>query len=180
MGLEANQAVRTVLSIWLLLAGLEARAVVPPFSEVLIRWDAVSATNQILGYRVYIIDGVTGVTNYAGFTVSNRFTLTNITATPQRWFVTTTNPGNESVPCFMSPFKPESPSNLTPTTSVFKVTPPVSFERSTDLVNWHERFRLFKPDSNGVQIVMQTVTPDMPFAFYRLRPNPTPASPPMP
>lgn len=171
---------RTILSILLLLAGLDARAVVPPFQSVTLTWNAVSATNQVLGYRFYLIDGVTGATNYVGMTVSNRFTLTNVTATPQRWFVTTTNPGNESVPCFMEPFKPEPPELLKPVTTTFRFAPPAILERSSDLSLWTERFRLFTPDSNGVQLVSQTITPTEPFMFYRLRPVANLTPPPLP
>lgn len=171
---------RIFLFILLLLAGLEVRAVVPPFQTVVLTWDAVSATNQMLGYRFYLIDGVTGATNYVGMTVTNRFTLTNVTATPQRWFVTTTNPGNESVPCFMAPFRPEPPEILKPVSTTFRFQPPGIMERSSDLAFWNERFRLFNPDSNGMMVVSQTINPIEPFMFYRIRPALNLTPPPLP
>lgn len=172
---------RTLLALLsILFAAFCSQAVVPPFQTVVITWDAVSATNQILGYRVYIIDGVSGATNYAGMSVSNRFTLTNVTATPQRWFVTTTNPGNESLPCFMAPFKPEPPEILRPVSTTFRFAPPAIVERSTDLALWNERFRIFAPGTNGEQLIAQTVNPDAPFMFYRARAVPNLQPPPLP
>lgn len=171
---------KTILSILLLLAGLNVRAVVPPGQAVTLTWDAVSPTNQILGYRFYVIDSVLGLTNYVGMTVSNRFTLTNVTDYPQRWFVTTTNPGHESLPCFMAPFVPEAPAILRPVSTTFRFQTPAIVERTTDLVTWNERFRLFPPGSNGVQTLVQTVNPGAPFMFYRARPVPGLIPPPLP
>lgn len=174
---------KTILALLLLCAFAplrEAAAVVPPFQTVTLTWDAVSATNQIIGYRFYLIDGVTGATNYVGQSVTNRFTLTNVTATPQRWFVTTTNPGNESAPCFMEPFKPEPPALLRPVSTTLRFTPPAAIERTTDLVLWNERLRLFPPGTNGEQVLVQTVNPSEPFTFYRARAMPAAAPPPLP
>lgn len=161
-------------------APLRLSAVVPPFQNVTLTWDAPSATNQILGYRFYLIDGVTGATNYVGQSVTNRFTLTNVTATPQRWFVTTTNAGRESDPCFMEPFKPDPPTDLRPvSTTLMGVPLPGTIEGSTDLATWDTRLRLSAPASNTITLT-HTLRPAEPLMFWRARSITAVTPPPLP
>jgi len=169
---------RTLLLTILVASTIWCRAEVAPNQTVALAFDYPQP-----GTVTFYIRATNGPTvNVIGVTTNVTFTWTNVTPLPWRLGVTASNLWGESrssAPLIL-PAVPQEPTNLRPVTTTFKVTPPVVFERTTDLANWNERFRLFKPDSNGVQIVMQTVTPDMPFAFYRLRPNPVIGQPPKP
>lgn len=167
---------RTLLAIGIGIWAMSARAEVPPQQDVTLTWDYANPA----GFIFYLKDTTGLVTNVVGVvTNATSLTLSNVIAGPHHYSVTASNMWGESDPSvpFITPQKPVTPSNLKPVSTMFKVTPPASFETTTDLVNWRERFRLFKPDSNGVQIVSQTVRPDNPFAFYRIRTTPTPVLP---
>lgn len=169
---------RAILVAWcmLLVAGFGLRAEVPPVQAVTLAWDYAAPTGMV--FRVK--DRVGPVTNIvAVVTGATQVTLTNVLAGPHDWSVTASNMWGESDPSvpFVTPAKPVTPTNLKPISTTFKVQTPASFEKTQDLISWEERFRLFKPDSNGVQVVMQTLQPGEPFAFYRYRPTALPLVP---
>lgn len=156
----------------LLVAGFGLRAEVAPVQTVTARWPY---PGDLSGVTFYIKDSVGIVTNVIAV-VSNATTVTlsNLVAGPHNLFVTASNFWGETEPSkpFITPSKPVTPGQLQPISTTFRVTPPVSFEKTEDLISWDERFRLFKPDSNGVQVVMQTIRPTETFEFYRIRSEP--------
>lgn len=163
----------TILLAWL---HVTARAEVPPVQTLAMTWDYANP----VGMTFYLRDRVGIVSNVVAVVKdTNVVTLTNVIAGPHNWSVTASNMWGESDPSvpFLTPTKPETPGQIRPLSTMFKFKPPVSFETTSDLILWNERFRLFKPDSNGVQVVMQTVRPDNPFQFYRVRPTPMPGMP---
>jgi len=162
----------------LLFLTLTLKAEVPPFQTVNLAFDYPNAGNVTFYLRATNGPLVTVI----GVTTNVAFTWENVTPLSWKLGVTASNiwgESNPSIPLIL-PAPPSIPTNLRPLTTTFKVLSPVSFERSSDLSNWDERFRLFRPDSNGVQIVMQTITPRDPFMFYRVRPNPVIGQPPYP
>lgn len=152
------------------------RAEVPPVQTVTLAWDYASPTGMVF----FIKDRIGVVTNVVAIvTNATTITLSNVIAGPHNWSVTASNMWGESDPSvpLITPAKPITPGPLRPISTSFRVTPPVSFEKTEDLISWDERFRLFRPDSNGVQVVMQTIHPGEPFAFYRVRPEARPGLP---
>lgn len=163
------------LAFWVL--GLAAcRAEVPPVQTVTLAWDYASPTGMVF----FIKDRIGIMTNVVAV-ISNAtsVTISNVIAGPHNWSVTASNMWGESDPSvpLITPAKPITPGPLRPISTSFRVVPPVSFEKTSDLISWDERFRLFKPDSNGVQVVMQTIRPEEPFTFYRVRATPMPGMP---
>jgi hypothetical protein len=162
----------------LLASTIWCRAEVAPLQTVNLAFDYPSP-----GTVTFYIRATNGPTaQVIGVTTNTTFSWTNVTPLAWRLGVTASNiwgEGNASSPLIL-PSAPSTPSNLRPVTTSFRVVPPVTFERSMDLANWNERFRIFLPQSNGVQVVMQTVTPDSPFAFYRVRALPQIGKPPVP
>lgn len=156
---------------------LWCRAEVPPFQSSVIQWDHVAASNNAIGYRVYIIDGLSGQTNYVGFTNGNRFIIENATTSPQRWFITTTNLGMESDPCFPNMFKPSSPEVTRQISTTIKTVVPGIVESSLDLQNFSESFR-FNVPSNNSQTIIYKHYPNEPAKFFRTRVLPPSYQPP--
>lgn len=168
---------RLILAI-LIASALWSRAEVAPNQTVNLAFDYPQP-----GTVTFFIRATAGAaTSVIGVTTNIAFAWTNVTPLAWRLSVTASNIWGESTPStpLFLPQPPAQPTNLRPITTTFKVTPPVSFERTTDLAQWGERFRLFKPDSNGVMIVMQTIMPSEPFSFYRIRPTPQIGQPPFP
>lgn len=166
---------RIALTI-LLMATVWCRAEVPPVQTVTLAWDYASPTGMVF----YIKDRIGVVTNVVSIvTNATTITISNVIAGPHNWSVTASNMWGESDPSvpLITPAKPVTPGPLRPISTTFRVMPPVSFEKTQDLISWEERFRLFKPDSNGVQVVMQTIRPEEPFTFYRVRPEAKPGMP---
>lgn len=152
-------------------------AEVPPQQTLTFAWDAPTNTPGPFTYKMYKVQD--GVTNFLWSTTNTTGTVSNLTPTAFRVFVTASNERGESDPSIpvVLPAFPNPPTKLKPISTTFRVVPPVSFEKTEDLISWDERFRLFRPDSNGVQIVMQTIRPGEPFAFYRVRPEARPGMP---
>lgn len=170
---------RAFIVTWCMLqvAGLALHAEVPPFQSVTFEWDAPTNTAGPFTYRLYKVQD--GVTNLVVTTTNTTGTVSNMTPTAFRVFVTAGNERGESDPSIpvVRPAFPQPPTKLKPVSTSFRVVPPMSFEKTADLLSWEERFRLFRPDSNGVQVVMQTIQPGEPFTFYRVRPEPRPGMP---
>lgn len=155
---------------------LSLRAEVPPFQTIRATWDYSNPT----GFVFYVKQRVGIATNtIAVVTNANSVAISNVVPSQYEWSVTASNMWGESDPSvpFITPAKPVTPGQLRPISTSFRVVPPVSFEKTADLLSWEERFRLFKPDSNGFQVVMQTIQPGEPFTFYRVRPEPRPGMP---
>lgn len=152
-------------------------AEVPPQQSLTFAWEAPTNTAGPFTYRMYKVQD--GLTNLLWSTTNTTGTVSNLTPTAFRVFVTASNERGESDPSIpvVLPAFPNPPTKLKPVSTMFRVKPPVSFEKTVDLMAWEERFRVFVPDSNGVQIVMQTIRPGEPFAFYRARPDPRPGLP---
>lgn len=152
-------------------------AEVPPQQSLTFAWDAPTNTPGPFTYKMYKVQD--GVTNLLWSTTNTTGVVSNLTPTAFRVFVTASNERGESDPSIpvVQPAFPQPPTKLKPISTTFRVTPPVAFEKTSDLIAWDERFRLFKPDSNGVQVVMQTIRPEDGFAFYRVRPEPRPGLP---
>ena len=167
---------RAFLSI--LLLACNAWAVVPPFQTVNLAFDYTNA-----GTVTFYIRATNGPSiEVIGVTTNTTFIWTNVTPLSWRLGVTASNMWGESNPStpLILPSAPQVPSNLRPVTTSFRFAPPGIMERTADLANWNERFRLFAPDSNGVQLVSQTITPSEPFMFYRLRTVANLTPPPLP
>lgn len=164
------------LALVCLSACFMARAEVAPSQTIRLAWDYANPT----GFVFYVKQRVGLATNtIAVVTNANQVTISNVVPSQYEWSVTASNMWGESDPSvpFITPAKPVTPGQLRPISTTFRVVPPVSFEKTADLLSWEERFRLFKPDSNGVQIVMQTIRPEEGFTFYRVRATPTPGAP---
>lgn len=161
---------RALLAIVVWGFALWASAEVPPIQTIRAEWNYANPT----GFVFYVKQRVGLATNtIAVVTNANQVTLSNVVPSQYEWSVTASNMWGESDPSvpFITPAKPVTPGQLKPIASMFRVVPPVSFEKTADLISWEERFRLFKPDSNGVQVVMQTIRPKEAFTFYRVRPE---------
>lgn len=159
--------------IILLAATMWCRAEVAPLQTVNLAFDY-----PLPGTVTFYIRATNGPTaQVIGVTTNTTFSWTNVTPLAWRLGVTASNvwgEGNSSSPLLL-PSAPATPSNLRPASTSFRFSTPTVLERSTDLANWTERFRLYSPDTNGQQLLVQTVTPSEPFQFYR-----TKAAPPMP
>lgn len=158
------------------LVQLVTRAEVPPQQTIKAQWDYANPTGLVF----YVKQRVGIFTNtIAVVTNANQVTISNVVPSQYEWSVTASNMWGESDPSvpFITPGKPVTPGQLKPVSTTFRVKPPVAFEKTSDLIAWDERFRLFKPDSNGVQVVMQTIRPTETFGFYRIRPEPRPGLP---
>jgi hypothetical protein len=169
------KSIVTILGLVFWVLGLQAE--VPPVQSITAQFPY---SGNVTGTVFYIKQVAGAVTNVVAV-VSNQtvVTLSNVVAGQYQWLVTASNFWGESDPSvpFITPAKPVTPGQLKPITTLFRVKPPVSFERTADLLSWEERFRLFQPDSNGVQVVMQTIRPEEEFTFYRVRPEPKPGLP---
>lgn len=154
-----------------------SKAEVPPFQSMTVQWDHVSGTNFAIGYRIYTVD-IFGITNYIGFTNGNRYSIQNITANPQRWFVTTTNLGNESDPCFPKPFRPSSPETTRQITTVIKTVVPGIIEKGNDILNFSESMLVSTVTTNGEQTITYKHFPNEPALFYKTKGIPPSARPP--
>ena len=152
-------------------------AEVPPVQNITAR---IPYAGNPTGTTFYIKQVTGTATNvFAIVKDQTTVTLSNVVAGQYQWLATASNFWGESDPSppFITPSKPVAPGKIEPISTTFRVTPPVAFEKTSDLIAWDERFRLFKPDSNGVQVVMQTIRPEDGFAFYRVRPEPRPGLP---
>lgn len=152
-------------------------AEVPPVQNITARIPYVGSPMGITFYVKQVVGNETNV--FVTVKDQTTVTLSNVVAGQYHWIVTASNFWGESDPSppFITPTKPVAPGKLEPISTTFRVKPPVAFEKTSDLIAWDERFRLFKPDSNGVQIVMQTIRPTEAFGFYRIRPEPRPGLP---
>lgn len=177
------KAILPILTI-LLTPAIWSLAEVPPFQTKTFEFQEVSPTNQVIAYRVYTVTFpvTTTSTNYLYSTTSNRFTITNMLAVPQKMFVTTSNLWGESDPCvpYLMPIKPTPVSNLQPITTELRVPLPGLVETTTDLVNYNEHWNFFLPTTNGVQVVRYRHTPNEEHKFFRTRPVPPGISAPLP
>lgn len=169
---------RLLLATILLGSPIWCHAVVPPNQSVTFAWDAPTNTAGPFTYRLYKVQGVG--TNLLFSTPDTTATVSNITPSAFTVFVTASNARGESDPSipYMAPAFPLPPSNLRPVTTRLEFTPPVTLERSADLANWQQRFRIYSPGTNGAQWLVQTVTPTEPMQFYRVMA--TPPLPPLP
>jgi len=165
------------LLVFLVLIALELKAEIPPFQSMTVQWDHVSGTNFAIGYRIYTVD-LFGITNYVGFTNGNSYSIQNVTANPQRWFVTTTNLGNESDPCFPKPFKPSSPETTRQITTVIKTIVPGVIKKGGDISNFSESMLVSTISTNGEQTITIKHYPNEPALFYKTEGLPPSARPP--
>ncbi len=159
----------------LLASALGALAVVPPNQSVTFAWDAPVNTAGPFTFKLYKVQGPG--TNLLFSTQLTTATVSNITPTAFSVFVTASNERGESDPSvpYSLPAFPSPPVNLRPVTTRLEFTAPVTLERSADLANWNQRFRIYPPGTNGAQWLVQTVTPIEPMQFYRVM-----AAPPLP
>lgn len=148
-----------------------AYAEVPPFQTRTFEFVPPSLTNQIILYRIYTValPNFPGSTNFVGTTVSNRFTITNMLAAPQRVYVTSSNVWGEGNPCpaYEMPTVPVAPSDLKPISTSLVVPLPGLIEGSVDLENWDTRLRLTAPDTNNAVTLTHTLRPNEPLMFWR-------------
>jgi len=171
---------KSILAI-LLLSSLIIRAEVPPFQTKTFEFVHSSPTNQIILYKVYTVNlpALPGTTNFLFTTTSNRFTITNMLAVPQRIYVSGSNvwgEGDWSVPYEM-PTRPAAPTELKPISSTIKTVVPGIIEISTDLVNYNERMS-FSSIVNGEQTITYKHFPNEPALFYKTKGLPPSARPP--
>lgn len=164
-------------------APLRLPAEVPPFQSVTFEFVPASPTNQVLLYRIYTVTlpNFPGTTNLYGTTTSNRFTITNMLAAPQRVYVASSNvwgEGDLSAPYEM-PTRPAPPSSLRPITTSLVVPLPGTIEGTTDLTNWNTRLGLSLPANNTLTFT-HTLRPAEPLTFWRAKVLTAVNPPPLP
>jgi hypothetical protein len=162
---------------------LACKAEIPPFQTKTFEFDLPAATNQAILYKVYLVavPPLPFTTNLVTVTTSNRFTITNLLAIPQRVYITTSNvwgEGNFSVP-YEFPTSPQAPSNIKPISTILRIPLNGLVESTTDLVNYTEQWKFYSP-TNGTQIVHYKHYPGEPFRFFRSSALPASVSPPFP
>jgi hypothetical protein len=161
----------------------EASAEVPPFQSVTFEFVPASPTNQVQLYRIYTVNlpNFPGTTNFYGTTTSNRFTITNMLAAPQRVYVASSNvwgEGDMSAP-YELPTRPAPPSGLRPITTSLVVPLPGTIEGTTDLTNWTTRIGLSLPANNALTFT-HTLRPAEPLMFWRAKALTAVNPPPLP
>lgn len=176
---------KKLLTIAIATIALCTHAEVPPFQTKTFEFVPAHPTNQVILYRIYLVQlpNLPGTTNFYGTTTSNRFTITNMLAMPQRVYVSSSNvwgEGDWSAPYEM-PTKPAPPTDIKPiSTTLIGVPLPGVVEGSVDLVNWTTRIRLTQPVDDKLSFT-HTLLPGEQNMFWRAKAMPLAAkTPPLP
>lgn len=149
-----------------------SRAELPSPRNIPLAWDYNA---PLAGVTFYLRDTNVAGAVVLGVTTNTSFMLTNVIPALYKWSVTASNSfWGETPPSapYITPTPAITPTNLKPQNTTFRIVPPATFERATDLAV--ERIRLFRPDSNGVMIVLHTVSDADVLEPFTIRPDPKP------
>lgn len=163
---------KTLLSLFVLFAAFCSRAELPSPRNIPLAWDYNA---PLAGVTFYLRETNVAGAVVLGVTTNTSFTLTNVIPALYKWSVTASNAfWGETPPSapYITPTPAITPVNLRPQNTTFRVVPPVTLERQGEFAS--ERLRLFRPDSNGVMIVLHTVSDADLLAPFTIRPDPKP------
>lgn len=153
------------------------RAEVPPQQTLTFAWDAPTNTPGPFTYKMYKVQD--GVTNFLWSTTNTTGSVSNLTPTAFRVFVTASNERGESDPSIpvVLPAFPHPPTKLKPVSTTMRVKLPATVEISQDLTTWNEKWRWFRINDDQELVVMHTIRPDEAFQFMMVKPEPRPGFP---